>query len=424
MMKVLVVHPAQQHSYRLATALYRKGQLYKYVTTVYDKKGSLTHFVTKLLRGSDKSRAKGRVCQDIKEDDVVQFCEAEGLIKLLAMHISKLRPLYKKIKYHSTDRFAKKVAKYAIKNHVDAVVSYDDYSSVLFTLLKENAPDILRIMDVSAANILYMKQIYEKDMLLQPEFAKRLRKERELVWNEGNIKRAHSEIKNTQIFLSPSKFVARSLEYSGVSKKQIKICPYGVDVKQFDQKKYADVQEIKKRPIRFIYVGGVKELKGAAYLFHAIKEIPKEQAELTIVGQYNPKDLDISPYLNRVTFTGPVLHTEVSKLLMKSDVFVFPSLGEGLSLATLEAAACGLPLIVSENSGVNDAITEGQEGFVIPIQSTQALIEKMIWFIEHPDLIEPMGKSARAMAFKYTWDSYYERIGHIFNEIEMIRWEK
>ena len=424
MMKVLVVHPAQQHSYRLATALYKKGQLYKYATTVYDKKGSLTHSVTKLLRGSDKVRAQGRVCQDIKEEDVIQFCEAEGLIKLLSMHISKLRPLYKKIKYHSTDRFAKKVAKYAIKNHVDAVVSYDDYSSVLFTLLKENEPDILRIMDVSAANILYMRQIYEKDMQLQPEFAKRLRKEREIVWNEDNIKRAQSEIKNTQIFLSPSKFVARSLEYSGVSKNQIKICPYGVDVKQFDQKNYADVQEIKKRPVRFIYVGGVKELKGAAYLFHAINEIPKGQAELTIVGQYNPKDLDISPYLNRVTFTGPVLHAEVSKLLMKSDVFVFPSLGEGLSLATLEAAACGLPLIVSENSGVNDAITEGQEGFVIPIQSTQALTEKMKWFIEHPDMIEPMGKSARDMALKYTWDSYYERIGNIFDEIEMIKWGK
>lgn len=423
-MKVLVVHPAQQHSYRLAIALHRKGMLYKYITTVYDKKHSFTHLATKFLKGANKSRAKGRICESLEEEDVIQFCEIEGLMKLLAMHSTRLRPLYRKLKYHSTDRFAKKVARYAKENHVDAVVSYDDYSSALFKILKERAPKIIRIMDTSAANILYMKEIYEKDMKLQPDFAKRLLKEREVVWNKENNIRAESEIKDAQIFLSPSRFVARSLFYSGVPEDQIKICPYGVDIKQFCQKEYADVVQLKKRPIRFIYVGGVKELKGIAYLFQAIEEIPEEYAKLTVVGQANLSDEDIKPYLNRVTFTGPVLHSEVSKLLLESDVFVFPSLGEGLSLSTLEAAACGLPLIVTENSGVNDAMTDGKEGFVIPIQSTKALIDKMGWFINHPDQIEPMGRAAREMALRNSWDAYYKRIGNIFDEIECMKWDE
>lgn len=424
MMKVLVVHPAQQHSYRLATALHRKGMLYKYITTVYDKKHSFTHLVTKFLKGTNKARAKSRICDGIGEEDVVQFCELEGLLKLLAMHSAGLRPLYRKLKYHSTDRFAKKVARYAKKNHVDAVVSYDDYSSALFKALKKIAPEIIRIMDTSAANILYMKEIYEKDMKLQPDFAKRLLKEREVVWNKADNIRAESEIRDTQIFLAPSEFVARSLFYSGVSENQIKICPYGVDIKQFCPKKYANAAQLKGRPIRFIYVGGVKELKGIAYLFQAIEEIPEEYAKLTVVGQANLSDEDIKPYLNRVTFTGPVLHSEVSKLLLESDVYVFPSLGEGLSLSTLEAAACGLPLIVTENSGVNDAMADGKEGFVIPIQSKKALIDKMRWFITHSDQIEPMGRAAREMALRNTWDAYYERIGNIFDEIECMKWEE
>lgn len=358
------------------------------------------------------------MCPELTSEDVAQFCEIEGLIKLLTMNISVLKPLYKKVKYHSTDRFAKKVADYAMKHHVDAVVCYDDYSSKLFEILQRKAPNILRIMDVSAANIIYMRKIYEADATLQPAFATSLHKERSVVWDTKNIARAKKEQSLTDIFLVPSTFVAKSLQYVGIQDAQIKLCPYGVDVVQFRQKQYRDHGKPLRWPIRFIYVGGVKELKGISYLLEAISRFPASQASLTVVGQVDRSSEEIKPYLDRVLFTGSVLHNEIPKLLMESDVFVFPSLGEGLSLATLEAASCGLPLIVSENSGVNDAIIEGKEGFVVPIQSTEALIEKMQWFVRNPEEIESMGNAAREMAMRYTWDNYYIRMGRVFDEIE------
>lgn len=424
-MKVLVIHPAQQHSYRLAAAIYKKGWLYKYITTVYRKKISFTSLFSLFLTGNARKKAQGRVCREISQKDVVQFCEIEGLFKLLTIHIAKLRPLYKKIKYHSTDRFAKKVAKYAVRHQVDAVVSYDDYSARLFELLKKKAPQILRIMDVSAANILYMKKIYEKDMEIQPAFAERLLKEREIVWNQDTRIRTKREQENTDLFFVPSDFVARTLAYSGIERERIKICPYGVDTDMFPLKKYRRCEEFQEgRALHFIYVGGAKELKGISYLLNAIMHFPKETAKLTIVGSYNEKDADLQPYIDRICFTGIVLHEEIPLLLQEADVFVFPSLGEGFALSILEAASCGLPLIVSENSGVNDAITEGREGFVIPVQSTEKLVEKMQWFIEHPEKIEQMGRAARNLALHYTWDSYNRRISDIFDEIEMGKWGK
>lgn len=415
-MKVLVVHPAQQHSYRLATALKRKGYLYKYVTTVYYKSGSLTKLVSCFLRGDYKEKACGRRCAELDDEDVVQLCEAGGLIKLMSLNIPVCRRFYRSVKYHNADRFAKKVVNYAIQNKVDAVVGYDDFSSVLFEMLAKEAPDILRIMDVSAANILYMRQIYDMDIKLKPAFAARLRSERQIVWNPDNINRTMKELKYTQLFLAPSTFVARSLEYSGIVKKQIWVCPYGVDTDLFGQKTYQNLHSV-QRPIRFVYVGGVKELKGISYLLEAIQQIPEDQAELTIVGKVDHNAEDILPYLERVKFTGSVLHSKIPEILERSDVFVFPSLGEGLSLSVLEAASCGLPLIVSENSGIDDAVSEGKEGFVIPIQSSDAILGKMQWFIEHPDQIEPMGKAARKMALHYTWEGYYKRMGRIFDEI-------
>lgn len=162
----------------------------------------------------------------------------------------------------------------------------------------------------------------------------------------------------------------------------------------------------------------MKELKGISYLLEAFDEIDPDVAELTVVGNYNENDADTAPYKKRVRFTGNILHAAVADELRRADVFVFASLGEGLSLSTLEAAACGLPLIVTENSGVNDEMTDGVEGFVIPIQSKEAIKKKVLWFIEHPDQIKGMGEAARKFALKFTWESYYERMGKVFAMIE------
>ena len=415
-MKVMVVHPAQQHSYRLAAALKKQGFLYKYVTTVYCKSGSFTKAAACLLRGNLRKKAFARSCEELEDSDVVQFCEGEGLLKLLTMHLPGLKRFYRKVKYHTADRFAKKAARYAIRHQVDAVVGYDDSSSLLFETLEKQAPEILRILDMSAANILYMKEIYEKDIELQPHFAARLKGERQVVWDRETRLRAKQELQYAQIFLTPSHFVEKSLKASGILEQQIKICPYGVDPERFSVKTYRDPEEISETPVRFIYVGGVKELKGISYLLEAIQNLPESRAQLTVVGQVQTSDPDLLPFLERIQFTGPVLHEKVAELLQEADVFVFPSLGEGWSLAVLEAASCGLPLILSEHSGVNDAVTDGREGFVVPIQSTEALTEKMRWFTEHPDQIEPMGRAAREMALGYTWERYEKRVAKIFGE--------
>ena len=420
-MKVIVAHPAQQHSYRLAAALEQAGMLERYITTVYDKPRSLTRLAARLLRGDAHEKAQGRRCPELPDDAVVQFCEGEGLLKLLAMRLPLLRRFYRPIKYHTADRFARKVAAYAARIGADAVVCYDDCSSVLFPELERRAPEILRIMDVSAANVLYMREIYERDMALQPAFADRLRAERKIVWDPDTVARTERELASAQLFLAPSQFVAQSLEFSGITPERIRLCPYGVDAAAFAQKDYPDYTTL-GRPLRFIYVGGAKELKGISYLLQAFAAIPPEQAELTVVGAYDRSAPELQPYLDRVTFTGSVLHSRIPALLREADVFVFPSLGEGQSLSVLEAAAVGLPLIVSENAGVREHFADGDAGFVIPIQSDTAIREKAEWFVRHADQIPGMGRTARRTALRLTWDAYSARVREIFEEVSAVPW--
>lgn len=404
-MKVLVCHPAQQHSYRLATALKRDNMLDAYCTTVYYKPSSFTALVAKILKGKFRVKARNRRCEALEDCEVVQFCEIQGLLKLLALNVPKLWPVYYLLKYGTADRFARKVAKFAIKHDVDAVVTYDDSSPLLFEILKEKAPHIKRILDVSAANLLYMRRIYDIDTVKMPQFADRLHTEYAKAWNEQILDRALREIQGAQYFLAPSEFVEKSLKYSGVKDEQMLLCPYGVDVSEFSCKKY----EPKKQtdPLQFIYVGGVKELKGISYLLEAFLRIPSDKAHLTVVGQFNSEDADIQSYLNQINFTGSVLHSDIPNLLKEADVFIFPSLGDSFALSALEAAACGLPLIVSTNTGMKDLMEEGREGYIIPIQDIDAIVEKITWFCEHREQLEPMGKAARKMALRFTWDRYY-----------------
>lgn len=413
-MKVLIAHPAQQHSYQLATGLEKCGFLHTYATTVYYKKGNFTYLVAMILKGTFKKRAESRVCTEINSDKIQQYSEILGLLKLLSLNIKPLRKYYKRLKYFTADQFARKIAKYAIKNKVDVVVTYDDTSPLLFEILEEEAPNIIRITDMSAANLLYMREIYEKDEKLAPSFAPRLRSEREVVWDPFVINRTKREISSTQHFLVPSDFVKKSLAFSDINDVQMHLCPYGVDLSMFDQKDYFLKRE--NDTIEFIYVGGVKELKGIYYLLEAFKKIPKNIAHLTVVGNFDKNDIDTKAYINHVDFTGVVLHDNIPDLLKKADVFIFPSLGEGLSLSVLEAAACGLPLIVSQNSGVNDGMIDGEEGFIIPIQSVEAIGEKVEWFIQHRNQIQIMGEKAHQFAIKYTWDNYYTRIKEIFQK--------
>lgn len=415
-MKIIVSHPEQQHSFKLATALKEKGYLNKYITTVYYKPKNLTFYVSKILKGDQKIKAESRHCDDLENQDVVQFSEFLGILKLFVMRYSFTRHFYERFRDFTADIFARKVATYAVKNNVDAVVTYDTCSPVLFEILKKKAPHIDRIMDMSAANLLYMRQIYDYDIEITPSFADQLKKEKLIVWNERSLRRVKKEITDTQYFLVPSDFVKRSLSFSGVTDEQMLYVPYGVDVDKFTPKHY---KTIESRPIEFIYVGGVNEFKGISYLLEAFKTIPSNEARLTIVGGYS--------FLNRnnwisdnIRFTGKVLHDEVAKLLKEADVFVFPSLGDSYSLAAMEAAACGLPLIVTENTGMSDQMVDGQEGFVIPIQSVEAIKEKVTWFISNKDAIIQMGINARKMAERNTWDRYSSSARRAFEHIASI----
>ena len=345
--RVIVAHPGQQHSFHMASALKSEGILLKYITTVYDKEKSFTRFIKRWLKGDNLKRASSRSCAALSPDDVVQFCEWQGLLLILLDRIEQKHFFYNKLENHIRHRYGIKVAKYAIKNKADAIVLYDTNALYAGRYLTKIKSDIVLIMDVAAANREYIRAIYEKDRELCPKFADKLFAERQELWNVRTFSQLKEESRYIDHFIVPSHFVEKSLLYSNIKEEQIHICPYGSNYEIDDD---CLSEHDLSSPLNLVYIGTVSAMKGVWYMLEAVKRFPKEKVTLKLIGSYDNASGVFDHYFDRCNFVGLVTHDRIKDLCKDADVFIFPSLGDGFGLAALEALSFGLPCIVTENT--------------------------------------------------------------------------
>ena len=153
----------------------------------------------------------------------------------------------------------------------------------------------------------------------------------------------------------------------------------------------------------------------------AFGELNLPDAELLLVGHI--EDLYREHILKAVTGNkliraiGSIPHGELQQYYSSASVFVLPSLTDLFGMVSLEAMACGVPVIVTENTGSNDAVCDGENGFIIPIRDSEAIKQKLLWLYYHPEERSEMGKSAYMRSCDYTWDAYGQRIIAVYNKI-------
>lgn len=178
--------------------------------------------------------------------------------------------------------------------------------------------------------------------------------------------------------------------------------PIGLDLKDYPYKAWDSSNQIS-----FIFVARLLAEKGIYEYLEAAKIVKSKypNAYFKVIGGLdleNPYGLS-KQELDDVVSTGiieyPGFVNNVAEEIQNSAVFVLPSYyREGVPRSTQEAMAIGRPVITTDVPGCRETVVDGVNGFLIPKWDIKALADKMIYFIEHPEKINEMGKESYKIA--------------------------
>lgn len=133
---------------------------------------------------------------------------------------------------------------------------------------------------------------------------------------------------------------------------------------------------------QLLYIGTIEPRKGLDYLMNSLIKLDNNtRYKLHIIGKISNQDYyealsdKISRHHLSVTFHGYLSDAEMSTVISKSDVFVFPSLLEGFGMAINEMRFYGLPVICFDNSALPYSVTDGVDGILVPDKDSEKLAE-------------------------------------------------
>ena len=147
-------------------------------------------------------------------------------------------------------------------------------------------------------------------------------------------------------------------------------------------------------------VARLSDVKGHCYLIEAMPDVLKvfSNAQCLIVG-VGPEE-DKLKELVRLRGLGQSVRffhvvNKTAELLPILDIFILPSLQEGLGLSAMEAGACGVPVIASRVGGIPDVVIDGETGILVPSQDPKALAGAIIRLLSDPAKMHALGQRAR-----------------------------
>lgn len=272
--------------------------------------------------------------------------------------------------------------------------------AALLPLERARALEVRSWLDCPTAHHQYASRLLSEEVHLQPDFAATMQYPAS---SSAVARQLNEEIALADDLIVLSNFQARTFAEEGVEASRLHVLPLGVDVEMF-----RPAHRTRLETFTIGFVGQVTQRKGISYLLAAFEALRPRGARLLIVGRpVGPR----RPWLRGgVEHHRAVARWELPEFYQQMDVFVLPSLIEGFPQTALEAMACGVPVIVSENTFGTDVVIDGHNGYVVPIRDVDAIVDHVRALADDESLRLAMGTNARATAEMFTWDAFGRRL--------------
>jgi len=238
---------------------------------------------------------------------------------------------------------------------------------------------------------------------------------------ENYVRRRYKKI------IAVSEGVKREImEYYNVPEEDIVVIPNGVDLNEFNpqlrEKFRGAVRKrlgLSEEDFVLIFVANDFDRKGLEFVIEALRSLKSRKTRVLILGGDNRAPyIQLSKRLGvekQVIFLGHV--SPVSSYYAASDVFVLPTYYEAFSLATLEAASSGLPLLLTKVNGTEELLQDGINGHFVTRNPDDIgeRIHQLLYDIEKRKFF---GSNARKTAERYSWDIITSTTLSLYEEIK------
>lgn len=217
------------------------------------------------------------------------------------------------------------------------------------------------------------------------------------------------------LLIVPYKSLTKELSDLGITTKK-EVARLGVDTKVFvpmeDKAKAKQKLGIDASYKVVGYVGRISKEKNVGALLEAVKRLQEEhKITLLVVGSGTRSEMKKFATARNTVLPGFV--NDVTPYYQAMDIFVMPSLTETTSLATLEAMACGIPVITTKVGFLKEYVIPGYNGLLSPKGNVLTLTIQLRKLLNKRKVRRGMGRNARAIAIAFSWDNAARKIKDI-----------
>jgi glycosyltransferase involved in cell wall biosynthesis len=196
---------------------------------------------------------------------------------------------------------------------------------------------------------------------------------------------------------------------------QIWYVPNGVEERFFTSREFPE-----KKECNLLFVGTWLDRKGVYYLVDAFGLVARKipQVRLTVAGcsvaAEQVKEIFAPEVRDRVSVIPFVKREDIPALYTAHDIFVFPSLVEGMPLTLLEAMATGMPVVTTNTCGMADVVENDVNGVLVPATDADKLAGGIERLCQSSDLRKRFGLAGRETMRRYTWERVTEKLEKVF----------
>ena len=218
-------------------------------------------------------------------------------------------------------------------------------------------------------------------------------------------------------FITVSESTKKDMNNLNIKGIATEIIPNGVDLEKLKP-------GVKNKSPLVLYLGRLKSYKSINVLITSFKKVVEiiPEVRLIIAGDGEErvglerltKRLKLS---DKITFLGRVSEKKKIRLMQRAWVFVNPSFMEGWGITSIEANACGTPVVASNVPGLRDSVKNPHSGFLVPYGDVELFADRITFLLKNKNVRRQMSGQAVHWAKKFEWDKSVKKFNSIFNSL-------